>query len=131
LTSSLRHKLPAQIVKYGISGGAAAATLLAVLAILVELAHVPKTPASVIGFGCAVVVNYNLQHGFVFEQTSGHARYLRRYLAVTACTVALNAGLFWWLSSGLGLFYLASQVVTIAIIVPINFMVNRSFTFAS
>ena len=131
MTSLDRGRLLAQIVKYGISGGAAAATLLAVLTMLVELAHLPKTMASAIGFACAVVVNYTLQHGFVFGRASGHAHYLRRYLAVTACTMALNAGLFWTLANGLGLLYLASQVITIAVIVPINFIVNRSFTFAT
>ena len=131
MTSLFRGRLLVQIVKYGISGSAAAATPLAVLTMLVELAYVPKTLASAIGFACAVVVNYTLQHGFVFERTSGHALYLRRYLAVTLFTMALNAGLFWTLANGLGVFYLASQVMTIAIIVPVNFVINRSFTFAA
>ena len=37
----------------------------------------------------------------------------------------------WVLSSGLGIFYLASQAITIGVIVPINFAINRSFTFAT
>jgi putative flippase GtrA len=43
----------------------------------------------------------------------------------------LNTLLFWILSSGLGIDYLTSQVITIAAIVPINFAINRSFTFAT
>jgi putative flippase GtrA len=43
--------------------------------------------------------------------------------------MTLNTLLFWTLSSGLGVYYLASQMITIGVIVPINFTINRSFTF--
>jgi putative flippase GtrA len=126
-----RGGLLPQVVRYGISGSAAAATLLVVLTLLVEVVGVRETLASAIGFSCAVVVNYALQHSFVFVRARGHALYLPRYLAVTMATLALNTALFWSLSSGLGMFYLASQVITIGVIVPINFAINRSFTFAT
>jgi putative flippase GtrA len=119
------------VVRYGIPGSLAAATLLVVLTVLVEFARVPEILGSAIGFACAVGVNYTLQHRFVFGRSSGHALYFPRYLAVTTFTMALNTGLLWALSSGLGIFYLASQVITIGIIVPINFLINRSFTFAT
>jgi putative flippase GtrA len=45
--------------------------------------------------------------------------------------MALNTALFWALSSELGVFYLTSQVITIGIVVPVNFAINRGFTFAS
>ena len=120
-----------QFTRYGLSGGAAAATHLAVLVILVELAGSPPVLGSVLGFACATLVNYTLQHRFVFHRSRGHAAYFPRYLAVTLATMTLNTLLFWALSSGLGIGYLASQVLTIAVIVPINFTINRSFTFAS
>ena len=126
-----RGGLLPQAVRYGISGSAAAATLLVVLTLLVEGVGIAPTLASAIGFACAVVVNYALQHRFVFGRSSDHALYFPRYLAVTLATLALNTGLFWALSSGLGMFYLASQVITIGVIVPINFVINRSFTFAT
>jgi putative flippase GtrA len=126
-----RGGLLPQAVRYGISGSAAAATLLVVLTLLVEVAGITETLASTIGFACAVAVNYTLQHCFVFDRERGHALYLPRYLAVTMATLALNTVLFWALSSGLGMFYLASQVITIGVIVPINFVINRSFTFAT
>ena len=131
MTGSPRRALISQLVRYGISGSTAAATLFLVLTALVELGGVPAVLASAIGFACGVAVNYSLQHGFVFGRSSGHALYLPRYLAVTAFTMALNIGLFWALSDGLGVFYVASQVITIGIIVPINFAINRGFTFAA
>ena len=120
----------AQFTRYGVSGGAAFGTHLAVLAVLVELAGSPAVMASWIGFICGTLVNYALQHRFVFFRSSGHRQYFPRYIAVTLVTMTVNTALFWALSSGLGVFYLASQVITIGIIVPVNFALNRSFTFA-
>lgn len=127
----LDRRTLAQFIRYGLSGGAAVATHLGILVVLIELAASPPILASLLGFACATFVNYALQHRFVFSRSRGHAAYLPRYLAATLGTMALNTLLFWTLSSGAGIDYLASQVITIGIIVPINFAINRSFTFAS
>ena len=120
----------AQFTRYGLSGSAAVGTHLVVLALLVELAGSPAVMASWVGFTCGTIVNYALQRRFVFSRSSGHRLYFPRYLAVTLVTMTLNTALFWVLSSGFGVFYLASQVITIGIVVPVNFALNRSFTFA-
>jgi putative flippase GtrA len=101
-----------------------------VLVVLVEVALSPAVMASWLGFSCGTIVYYALQHRFVFSRSSCHGLHFRRYVAVTLATMALNTALFWVLSSGLGVFYVASQVITIGCIVPINFMINRNFTFA-
>jgi putative flippase GtrA len=119
-----------QFVLYGLSGLAAVATLLLVLVALTELGGVPSTLASAVAFLCALPVNYGLQHRFVFSRSSRHGVFFTRYLVVTFLTAALNTCLFWVLTSGLGLFYVASQIITIGLIVPLNFAINRSFTFA-
>jgi putative flippase GtrA len=121
----------AQFTRYGISGGAAVGVHLAVLVLLVELAGTGAVIASLVGFACGTIVNYALQHRFVFSRSGGHGWYFPRYLAVTAIAMMLNTALFWALSSGLGVFYLASQVITIGIVVPVNFVINRTFTFAA
>jgi putative flippase GtrA len=125
----LDPRILVQFGRYALSGGAAVATHLAVLVILIELADSPPILASVLGFACATLVNYALQHSFVFSRFRDHGSYFPRYLAVTLGTMTLNTLLFWTLSSGLGIHYLASQAITIGVIVPINFMLNRSFTF--
>lgn len=120
-----------QFLRYGVAGSAAAATHLAVLVLLTELTAVPSTLASALGFACAVPVNYALQHRFVFNPgSSRHLLLFSRYVAVTLLTMALNVGLFWLLTSGLGVFYVLSQIITIGVIVPLNFAINRSYTFA-
>jgi putative flippase GtrA len=121
----------AQFTRYGLSGSAAVGVHLALLVVLVELAATPAVMASVVGFACGTVVNYALQHRFVFSRSGGHGWYFPRYVAVTLITMMLNTIVFWVLYSGLGVFYLASQVITIGIVVPVNFVINRSFTFAA
>ena len=119
-----------QFLRYGLAGSAAAATHLAVPVLLTELAAAPSTLASALGFACAVLVNYALQHRFVFNPGSHrHVLLFARYVAVTLSTLALNVGLFWALTSGLGVFYVLSQIITIGVIVPLNFAINRGYTF--
>jgi putative flippase GtrA len=126
----LDRRLGAQLFRYGLAGGVAVVTHLAVLMLLVELAASPPTLASLLGFACATVVNYLLQHRFVFVRARGHGAYFPRYVAVTMATMSLNTLLFWGFYDGFGLYYPLSQLITIGIIVPLNFMINRSFTFA-
>jgi putative flippase GtrA len=129
LVAALDRRMLVQFTRYCVSGGAAVATHLAMLVVLVELASSPPVLASVLGFVCGTLVNYTLQHRFVFARSRGHGAYFPRYLAVTLGTMTLNTLLFWFLSSGIGIGYLASQMVTLGVIVPLNFMLNRSFSF--
>jgi putative flippase GtrA len=77
-----------------------------------------------------VPVNYALQHRFVFNPDGrSHLLFFSRYVVVTLLTMALNVGLFWLLTSGLGMYYVLSQIITIGLIVPLNFVINRSYTF--
>jgi putative flippase GtrA len=125
------RRLAAQFVRYLLSGGAAAAVHLVVLVAAVELVRVAKPLASAVGFCCAVLVNYGLQHRFVFGRTSRHGVFLPRYVAVTLGTLVLNVALFWLLTQEMGVPYVLSQVLTIGLIVPVNFTLNRTFTFAA
>jgi len=129
VTATLDRATLLQFVLYGLSGSVAAATHLLVLVVLTELGA-PSTLASALGFLCALPVNYSLQHRVVFNKRSGHILFFTRYVTVTLLTLTLNTCLFWVLTTALGVFYVASQVITLGIIVPLNFTVNRLFTFA-
>lgn len=121
--------LALQICRYGASGGLAAATHLGVLILLVEVAGAPETPASAAGFACATPVNYLLQHRFVFRSSRHHAAAFPRYVGITLATLALNTAVFWCLADLLGIFYVLSQILTIGLVVPVNFVLNRTVTF--
>ena len=126
-----QRRMLVQFTRYGLSGSAAVGVHLALLVVLVELGGMPAVMASLVGFACGTIVNYALQHRFVFSRSGSHGWYFPRYIAVTLITMMLNTVVFWALYSGLGVFYVASQVITIGIVVPVNFAMNRSFTFAS
>ena len=130
LSRLLGSPLLAQATRYVISGGTAVAVLFLVLVLLVEFTPLSDVAASAIGFACGTAVNYTLQHRFVFNAERRHGLYLSRYLMVTAATMGLNSALFWFLDDVLGIFYAVSQALTLIVIVPLNFMINRSFTFA-
>ena len=83
-----------------------------------------------IGFSCAIPVNYLLQHRFVFARRGRHWAFFSRYLGVTLSALGLNAALFWVGTEVIGAHYLPTQIVVIGIIVAVNFLVNRKFTFA-
>ncbi len=51
-------------------------------------------------------------------------------MGITLAILALNTGMFWFLTNVLGAFYIASQVLTIGVLVPTNFALHRVFTFA-
>jgi putative flippase GtrA len=124
-------KIVAELIKYSIAGGAAAATHLAVLAGLVQFMQVPKPMASAIGFCCATPVNYFIQHRFVFNRTGRHTIYFVRYVTVTLTMLAVNIIMFYILTQMLGLFYIYAQIIVIGIFFILNFLVNRSFTFGA
>lgn len=122
--------LAGQLFRYGLAGGAAVLTHLLVLVLLVEVAGCPRTLASALGFMAATPVNYGLQHHFVFRRQGQHSRFLIRYVAVTGMTLILNTVLFDLLTKQAEVPYLLAQVVTIGIVVLVNFTLNRQFTFA-
>lgn len=125
----LNLRILVQFTRYGLSSVATIATQLALLVILIELAGSSPIVAPVLGFAGATFVSYMLQHRFVFARS--HGWHFPRYLAATPATLALNTLLFWTLARGAGIAHLASQALTIGVSVPLDFTLNRSFTFAA
>lgn len=118
-----------QAGRYCVAGGLALGTHLLVLVALVELFDLPKYLASLVGFLCAVPVNYLFQHSFVFGQSQNHAVFFSRYIGVTAAAALLNTVLFAGLVRLELMPYPAAQILVTMIVFVVNFIVNRSFTF--
>ena len=133
LQAALERQTVGQFLRYGLSGSAAALTQLAVLTLLVELALTPPLLAS--------VTRLRLRHGRqlhaaaplrVRPRAGSRPAYFPRYLGVTLATMGLNTLLFWTLTSGAAAALPAEPGASrSAVIVPINFVINRSFTFAT
>lgn len=125
------HDTQWQFIRYILSGFIAVSVHFAVLVVLVESGEFPKTLASVVGFLCAVPVNYLTQYHHVFRAAGSHANTFGRYIAVTLATLAVNAGLFWFLAQIAQINYLVAQGITLGVVVIINFVLNRNFTFSA
>ena len=123
-----RDGLPGQFAKYCVAGGTAFVVQFGILEALVSLG-LNATIAAGIGFAFAVPVNYAIQHRMVFSASGRHTRYFSRFLAVTIAALALNTFLFWTMSHSAGLSNEAALVIVTGLMLAMNFLANRFFTF--
>ena len=85
----------ARLVRYGVSGGASAATHFGVGLALAEGLQMWPVAASTIGFAASIVVSYVLQHAWVFRSGAGHPVAGPKFLTVTAAAFVLNTTVLW------------------------------------
>ena len=123
----IRKLASVRILRYAAVGAGAALLQLALLATFVEVFHVAALLASTAALSISVLVNYRLQHWLTFRSKSAHLVAGPRFIALTLVTLAANAGLFSLLA--LVLPYLLSQIVTTLTIFPVNYFLNKTFTF--
>ena len=121
--------LSRRLVRYGISGGASAATHFGVGLALAEGLHVPALAASTAGFVASVVVSYGLQHAWVFRSAATHAAAGGKFLTVTACAFALNTLVLWLGTEVLPGPYPVVQAVALVAIPVLNYSINSRWTF--
>jgi len=120
----------AAFVRYVVAGSLAFATHLAVLEALMRLAGTVPWLATTVGFVLACVVNYSLQHAWVFRSARPHLAAGPRYIAVTLVMLGVNAALFSLLHGRAGLPPALAQALTTGGVFVLNFLCNRRFTFA-
>jgi putative flippase GtrA len=120
-----------RLIRYGISGGASAATHFGVGLALAEGLHMWPVAASTIGFAASVAVSYVLQHAWVFRSGAGHTVAGPRFLTVTAAAFGLNTGVLWLGTSALGAPYPAVQALALVLIPVLNYTLNSRWTFRS
>lgn len=129
LPRALQSEKLRQFVKYGVSGGSAVLVHFLVLTALVELTGLDATIATGIGFLVGCVVNYSIQHKWVFAASGNHRQFVLRYTGVTAATFFLNLAIFHGLHALLGWWYVIAQAVATVLVFLVNFEINRRFTF--
>ncbi len=117
--------------KYGLAGGTALATHLAVLWLLVSYVGVDDVVATAIGFACALPVNFAIQYTYVFRADCHPGRSAMRYLGVSVATWGLNVVLFWIATDFGAIQYMLAQILVTGFIAVVNFVVNKFYTFSS
>lgn len=116
------------LIKYIISGSIAVLTHLLLLTLMVEMMQVPEVFASNISFCIGAIVNYLLQHNFVYNCEGGHGKHASRFVMVTLTGLLINYVVFSQLLTFID-FYLLAQLITIVMVFVFSFIVNTTFTF--
>ena len=121
---------PGQLVRFASAGTAATATHYLMLILLVELAGVNPTVASVIGYGVSWVVNYSLNRRFTFKSARPHREALGRFVSVGVMALLLNSTAM-AIATAVGIHYLVAQVLATSLVFCWTFTCNRLWTFAA
>ena len=116
-----------RVLRYGLIGSGAALLQLSLLIIFVEFLHFDSLLASTAALAISVVVNYGLQRHFTFRSKSRHVIAGPRFVVLTLITLSANALLFSAMSTVFP--YLLAQIITTGTIFPINYYLNKTFTF--
>ncbi|HSE93678.1 MAG TPA: GtrA family protein, partial [Methylomirabilota bacterium] len=94
-----------------------------------ELLRMPPVVASTVALAMAIGFNYYFQRRITFRSNAKHYVAAPRFVGITLCTLGANAVIFGALVSYIP--YLPAQVITLGIIFPINYYLNKRITFRS
>ncbi|MBI4182919.1 MAG: GtrA family protein [Proteobacteria bacterium] len=117
-------------ILFGLVGVAAAAFHYGTLLVLCEGFGANPVPASALGFVAGGCVSYLLNYHVTFVSRRRHTLAASLFLLIALVGLALNALLMAILVDGLGVHYLAAQVLTTVVILFWHFLANRRWTFA-
>ena len=118
-----------QFIKYVISGSLSALTCLIILWVGVELLSLPITLSSFIGFCIGSIINYSLQHRFVFKKSGDHGVFFKRYVLVTLIMQIVNIVMLWGLITYTSIHYILAQIIVIGFVFICNYIINSTYTF--
>lgn len=118
----------AQLAKFGVVGGTG---YLVNLAVYVVLRHggLHYIPAAIVSFAVAVTNNYAWNRMWTFRRQRGHLGYQGlRFLVVSLLTLGANIAILYGLvQAGLG--KLPAQAIAIVLVMPLNFLGNKLWSF--
>ncbi|MCK9261126.1 MAG: GtrA family protein [Azoarcus sp.] len=101
----------------------------ALLLALVEIGGAPPLAGSVAGFVLGAMVNYAINHRFVFRSARAHSEALPRFMTVAGVGLCWNALLMYVLVDLAGLYYLLAQVLTTGLLLLWHYVGNAVWTF--
>jgi putative flippase GtrA len=132
-SSASRSGLLLQGARFALAGGIVSLVYLATTTLLADVAGLPFQAALAIGFSLAIAVHFTLQRVFVWTHHEEFALPLRhqvgRYLAVAALQYGVTAASTGLLPSALGVSTELVYLVTVAVVLSVNFLVFRHGIF--
>lgn len=118
-----------QFIKYVISGSLSVLICLILLWTGVEILSLPKTLSSFISFCIGSILNYSIQHRFVFKKSGEHAVFFKRYVFVTSIMQIINMTMFWGFVTYTSIQYILAQILVFGFVFVCNYTVNSTYTF--
>lgn len=118
-----------QLLLYTGAGAVGTAVHYAALALLVELGGVPPGAAAAAGAALGALTNYALNYRLTFRSRAAHIVTLPRFLAVAVAGIVISGVIVDLGTRGLGVHYIAAQVVATAVVLIAGFVANRLWTF--
>jgi dolichol-phosphate mannosyltransferase len=121
----------AQFVKFALVGLLGTLINLAVLYSLTEMLGVYYIISAVAAFTVAATSNFFLNKVFTFGERLRHraaGKYVR-FLAVSVLGLSVNLAFLFLLTEFFRVYYLLSQVISIALALAVNFLGNKKWTF--
>lgn len=111
-------------------GGVATAAHYLLLVILVQVFRAEPTIASTAGFILGAIVNYVLNYRITFRSRRAHVSAVPRFVMVATAGMFLNG---FFVAVGVHIVeihYMLAQVISTALVLSWNFLVNKYWTFS-
>ena len=125
LASNLR-----QVASFVVIGLCATAVHYTVLVLLVQLAHKPPVPATLLGFCLGGIISYRLNRRHTFKSRKRHVEAIWRFAAVAGVGFLATALMMTLAVDWRHLPYLPAQVVVTGIVTVWSYAASRWWTFA-
>jgi putative flippase GtrA len=121
-----------QLVRFAIVGGIGFVINIAVYALCVHAAGIDYHLAAVIAWLIAVVNNFVLNRHWTFDAGDGHARFqAMRFFVVSLIALGFNVLVLSLLIDDGGVAKVPAQALAVAASMPLNFLGNKLWSFAS
>lgn len=127
----LNANLFKELMRYGLASGAALVVDVGLLYALTSWVHVPYLISALAGFMAGLAIVYTLSVTWVFKKRAlvDRRAELLIFGAIGVVGLGLNELILWTLTDGLGVYYLASKVVSVGVVFAWNFGARKYMLF--
>jgi putative flippase GtrA len=124
-----QHALLVRLSKFLVVGGAGVLVNSLALFLLFQWVHLPLVVASVLSTGLAIANNFCWNDRWTFRRTQFSLSRFARFNLVSLGGLVIATGTLWILVRHLGLYYLAANLLSIALATAWNFAANSLWTW--
>ena len=119
-----------QLASFVVIGVLATAAHYSVLVLLVQLAHKPPVPATLLGYCLGGIISYGLNRRHTFKSGKRHREAVLRFVAVAAVGFLATALMMTLAVDWRHLPYLPAQIVVTGLVTIWSYAASRWWTFA-